>query len=305
MNGGQAVLSVAVPTAVLGAASFGLASAVQHRVTKQVPAERTLNPKLLVDLIRKPIWVISVLTVIVGLSLQVVSLAYGPLVLVQPLLVTSVLFGAAFAAWMAHRRLDAVLVVGALACSGGLAAFLLLSRPSGAGHALTADSLLPLALLLGAVVVAALVFAQMVRGELGAVALALATGVFYGVTAALMKVVAGQVRSTGLAEPFLHPMLYVVCVIGPMGFLLSQQTFQRSRVISPALAVITTVDPLVSAAIGVRWLGEHVHFSTGILAGEVVAILAIVVGVVVLAHRGEQLRAVDENRGQGSTATWG
>ncbi len=304
MSGGQEVLGVAVPTAVLGAASFGLGSAMQHRVTKQVPAEGTLNPKLLVDLIRKPIWVVSVLTVIIGLSLQVVSLAFGPLVLVQPLLVTSVLFGAAFAAWMAHRRLDTVLVIGALACSGGLTAFLLLSRPSGGGHALTDGSLLPLSLLLGAVVVASLVFAQMVRGQLGAVALALTTGVFYGVTAGLMKVVAGQVREAGAAEPFLHWTLYVVCVIGPVGFLISQQTFQRSQVISPALAMITTVDPLVAAAIGVQWLGERVHFSTGIVVGEVAAILAIIVGVAVLAHRGEQLRAVDENRERGS-ASWG
>lgn len=306
MNG--EILVIAVPAAVLGAASFGLASAVQHRVTKEVPRARTLNPRMLLDLVRKPIWVVSIFTVIIGLSLQVVALAYGPLVLVQPLLVTSVLFGAGFAAWMARRHLDGVLLLGGLACAGGLSAFLLLAHPAGAGYEFTSSSLLPLSFVLGLVVVLALVTAQVFPGELGAVGMALATGVCYGVTAGLMKVVAGQVREFGVAEPFQHVTLYVVCLIGPFGFLLSQQTFQRGRLISPALAVITTVDPLVSAAIGVNWLGEHIRSSPTVLLGEVLSALVIITGVAILARRAEQLRRELEQRGSDggpAQTTWG
>jgi drug/metabolite transporter (DMT)-like permease len=301
------VLAVAVPAAVAGAASFGLASAIQHRVTKQVPEVRTLSPRMLFDLIRKPIWVLSILTVLVGLSLQVVALAFGPLVLVQPLLVTSVLFGAAFAAWLAHRRMDLVLGLGGLACVGGLSAFLVLARPSGQGSEFTGASILPLALALGLLVVAALLAAGWFPGEVGAIGMAVATGVLYGVTAGLIKVVAGQFRGGGLAEPFQHWSLYAVCVIGPMGFLLSQQTFQRGRLMSPALAVITTVDPLVAAAIGVNWLGETIETSSTILAGELIAVVVIIGAIVVLARRGEQLRRAMEQAGRGGSAesTWG
>lgn len=294
------VLAVAVPAAVLGAASFGLGSAIQHRVTKQVPKVRTFSPRMLFDLVRHPIWVLSVGTVIVGLSLQVVALAYGPLILVQPLLVTSVLFGAAFAARLAGRRLDLVLTVGGLACSGGLAAFLLLARPTGDGYELTGEPGM-LAIVLGLVVIVALLAARWLPGEPGVVGMAVATGVFYGLTAALMRVVAGQFRTSGLAEPFLHWPLYLVCVLGPMGFLLSQQTFQRGRLISPALAVITTVDPLVAAAIGVSWLGETIVSSPLILTGEIISGLVIVAGVAVLARRAEQLRLAEE----GEEPPWG
>lgn len=308
MNGPTTVLWIAVPTAVVGAASFGLASAVQHRVTKQVRQHRMFSPAFLFGLIRKPAWVLSILTVIVGLSLQVIALAFGPLVLVQPLLVTSVLFGAAFAAWMAHRKLDLILACGGLACIGGLAAFLVLARPEGEGGGFTGSPVAPLAVLLGAIVLATVLAAHRFSGEIGAICLAGATGVLYGVTAGLMKVVADQVRAAGVGEPFQHPALYVVCVIGPMGFLLSQQTFQRGKLISPALAMITTIDPLVSAAIGVSWLGERLDFSPANLTGEIAALLVLIAGVGVLTHRGEQLRRhLDQrHRSTGSTGlTWG
>ncbi|GAA2353854.1 DMT family transporter [Saccharopolyspora halophila] len=303
MSSAGTVLTIAVPAAVLGAASFGLASAIQHRVTKQVPQVRTFSPRILWDLVRKPIWVLSIGTVVIGLSLQVVALAFGPLVLVQPLLVTSVLFGAAFAAWLARRPMDWVLALGGLACAGGLAAFLMLARPSGHGSQFTGAPVLPLSLLLGLLVLLSLLAARWLRGELVAVALAAATGIFYGVTAGLIRVVAGYFRTGGLLEPFTHWSLYVVCAIGPIGFLLSQQTFQRGRLMSPALAVITTVDPLVSAAIGVSWLGEQIRSSPGVLLGETIAAVAIVGGIVLLARRSEQLRrATTEQQG---ADTWG
>ncbi|PRW62728.1 DMT family transporter [Actinopolyspora mortivallis] len=297
---------VAVPAALVGAASFGMASAVQQRATKQVPNIRTLHPRLLFELVRKPIWLASVATVIIGLSLQVVALAYGPLMLVQPLLVTSVLFAAVHAAWLAHRRLDRLVVLGALACMGGLSAFLLLARPRGGDETIEPQAI-PLGVLLGVLTVVCLVAASRFPGEIRVIALALATGVLYGVTAALMKVVASQFRAGGITEPFQHWVLYAVCLIGPCGFLLSQNAFQQGKLISPALAVITTVDPLVGVAIGINWFGERVTATPAVLGGEALASLVIVGGIVLLTHRGEVLRREIErvDPGDRSEPTWG
>ncbi|HZD13599.1 MAG TPA: DMT family transporter, partial [Pseudonocardiaceae bacterium] len=129
-NSTSTMFFVAVPAAVAGAASFGLASAVQQRATKEVPTSGTLDPRLILELIQRPVWVLGVGTVVVGLSLQLVALAFGPLVLVQPLLVTGVLFGAVFAALLAHRRVDRLIVLGSLGCVAGLSAFLVLAHPT-------------------------------------------------------------------------------------------------------------------------------------------------------------------------------
>jgi drug/metabolite transporter (DMT)-like permease len=300
---------VAVPAAVAGAASFGLASAVQQRATKEVPTTGTLDPRLLLELVRRPVWVLGIGTVIVGLSLQLVALAYGPLVLVQPLLVTGVLFGAVFSALLAHRRVDRLIVLGSLGAVAGLSAFLVLARPTGGFAQLEQDGwdLLPLAIGLGATVLICLAVAGRYDGAVQVAALAAATGVLYGLTAGLMKVVTSQFRSGGPTEVFTHPVLYVVCAVGPLGFLLSQNTFQHGTLIAPALAIITIVDPLVGVAIGVSWLGEQVNSSPAVLAGELIAVLVIMGSVGLLAHRGTQLRRELERAPQpgAGPAVWG
>lgn len=304
-NSTSTVFFVAVPAAVVGAASFGLASAIQQQATWQVPTTGTLNPRLLLELVRRPIWVLGVVTVLVGLTLQLVALAFGPLVLVQPLLVTGVLFGAVFSALLAHRRVDRLVVLGSLGCVAGLAALLALAQPTGDAAQLADQgwSLLPLAIVLGLIVLGCLGIATLFSGAVHVAALAAATGVLYGLTAGLMKVVTDQVRSGGPVEPFHHPVLYVVCVVGPMGFLLSQNTFQQGTLIAPALAIITIVDPLVGIAIGVSWLDERVITTPAVLAGQVISAIVLISSVVLLTQRSTQLRGQREGRAQHRVGT--
>jgi drug/metabolite transporter (DMT)-like permease len=306
------MLFAAVPAAVAGAASFGLASAFQQHATKQVPTASTLNPRLLLELIRRPAWVLGIGTVIIGLSLQLTALAFGPLVLVQPLLVTGVLFGAVFSALLAHRKVDRLVVLGSLGCVAGLSAFLLLARPSGDARQLTDNrwALWWLAIALGAIVLGCLTVAARFPGSIRVAALAAATGVLYGLTAGLMKLVTEEFRAGGFTEPFGHPVLYIVCAVGPIGFLLSQNTFQQGTLIAPALAIITIVDPLVGVAIGVSWLGERVNHSPAVLAGQLIAAVVLIGSITLLAHRGTQLRHEREQATQHSTgssprAAWG
>ena len=131
MSPTSASLVIAVPAAILGAASMGLASAAQARATKEVPTTKTLHPSPLLALIHRRIWLIGIVATVTGLGLQVVALGFGPLMLVQPLLVTALPFASVFSAAMAHRRVDRVIVLGALTCVAGLSAFLLLARPDG------------------------------------------------------------------------------------------------------------------------------------------------------------------------------
>ncbi|HEX8936410.1 MAG TPA: DMT family transporter, partial [Pseudonocardiaceae bacterium] len=189
-------------------------------------------------------------------------------------------------------RVDHLVVFGSLGCVAGLSAFLVLARPTGGSAQLEKDgwALVPLAVVLGVSVIVCLAVAGRFSGAVQVAALATATGVLYGLTAGLMKVITSDFRSGGFAEPFGHPVLYVVCAVGPLGFLLSQNTFQKGTLIAPALAIITIVDPLVGIAIGVSWLGERVSSSPAVLAGELISVLVLIGSVWLLANRGTQLR---------------
>ena len=303
----SSVLFIAVPAAIGGAASFGLASALQQRATKRVATSSTLDPRLLLRLAGRPAWLLSIGTVLVGMALQATALAFGPIALVQPLLVTGVVFGAVFSALLAHRRVDRTILLGSLACAAGLAAFLLLARPVGGTGGLAPDAeVISLAVVLALVVLVCLLVAARFAGPPRVLALATATGVLYGVTAGLIKVVTAQLRTGGVTAPFEHPVLYVVCAVGPVGFLLSQNTFQQGALVAPALAVITVVDPVVGVVIGVGWLGEQVAITPPELAGQAVAAAVTVAGIAVLAHRGARLRhEIEARTTPPPRSTWG
>ncbi|CAM03589.1 magnesium transporter NIPA [Saccharopolyspora erythraea NRRL 2338] len=292
-------LLVAVPAAVVGAAAFGVASAVQQREAKSTEVTARVSPRLLWLLVRRPAWVASVLAVVAGLSLQMVALAFGPLSLVQPLLLSGLLFGATFAAWGAGKRLDRTLLVGVLCCIGGLSLFLSSARPSESTDHTIGMEALPLGVLLALVLFACALMVVHARTEIRVLALALATGLLYGVTAALLKVIAGEVREAGLLAPFQHWSLYVVCLIGPVGFLLSQNAFREGVFLSPALTVIAVTDPLVGVVAGVSWFGERISTDAAALAGEVTGALAVVAGVFLLVRESETARR-DPGRSAGA-----
>jgi drug/metabolite transporter (DMT)-like permease len=283
------LLVVAVPAGILSAASIGFATAAQQQATHQVPVRTTLHPRLFVDLLRHPLWLLGLVATAAGFGLQVLALAYGPLILVQPLLVSGLLFAVAFSSWMSHRQTDRIVVLGVLLAVAGLATFLALARPqSGPNEAFHPDRVLPLALTFGAIVLAALVFSAATQHRTRVLALAVATGILFGITAGLLKVLGDQLRD-GWDEPFRHGTVYAICVIGPVAFLLSQNTFQQGRLIAPAMAIITTLDPLVGVGIGVQWLGETVTSSVAVIVGEALATVAIIGGIAVVCTRGAHL----------------
>ncbi|PVZ08594.1 DMT family transporter [Actinomycetospora cinnamomea] len=287
---GAVSLIVAVPAAVVGAAGFGLASAAQQRATHEVPMTATLNPRLLVDLVRHRWWLIGLVATVLALAMQLVALAFGPLAVVQPLLVTGVVFAGVFAALLHRRAPDRWVVLGGLVTAAGLAAFLLLARPStpAQGGRLDVTASPAFLVVLVVVVVGCLVYASLTSHSTRVLALALTTGVLFGITAALMKSVTSAVRA-GLGELATSPALYAACVVGPVGFLLSQNTFQQGRLVSPSVAIITSADPVVSVFAGIAWLGEDLETSGPAIAGQVVAGLVVLAGIAAVTLRGEVL----------------
>ncbi|GEL17031.1 hypothetical protein PA7_08680 [Pseudonocardia asaccharolytica DSM 44247 = NBRC 16224] len=289
------MLGVAVPAAVAGAAAIGLANATQSTATKQVPRGEILDPHLLWDLMSNRTWLVGIAATVAGLGLQLLALGFGPLLLVQLLLVVALLFTAMFTAWLRGDRLERPVLVGASLCVAGLGAFLLLARPSAAGEKpIEGLLMIPAAVLLAGLVAGCLALARRGTHMTRVLALALATGVLYGVTAGLMKLVSGQFLA-GPADPLGHWALYVALLTGVTGFLLSQNTFQAGRHVAPAVAVITIVDPLVAIGLGIVWFGETITVTPAVLAGEVLAAAVVVAGIVILARHTERPVSSEED----------
>lgn len=268
---------------------LGLTGALQHAAARRVAARPALHPSLLADLARQRIWLFSLLANLGGSALQLLALSSGPLVLVQPLLVSGLVFAVVIRSMIARQPPAGKVVLGASMCAAGLAVFLLLAKPSGGVDRLSFGQALPLAVGLAALLAILVGIASRFGGEIRTFALALGAGVLYGVTAGVAKLALGLLHDDGFLALLRSWPLYAVLVIGPAGFLLNQNAYQSDRAMAPALAVITVTDPLVGIGVGVLWLQEDLQSGVGPVIGEVFALIALAVGVWLLAHGAPQI----------------
>jgi hypothetical protein len=272
---------IAVVTALAGALVFGVSSVAEHRGTQRVERRAALSPRLLLDLVRQPLWLLSIGGTLVGFALQVIALRYGALALVEPILVCGLII-AVFTSQVLRRHRDRVVVAGVVACAAGVAGFLVIARPSGGQPSLSLVSVLPVGLLLAVALAGCLAVARRHTGA-RALALALACGIDFGVAAFVVKLLTADF-SGGLPALFGHWPLYALAIVGPLGFLLNQNAFQQGILISPVLALITACDPIVSIGLAHFWLDEKFDSSPAGIAGEIVALLLMISGIIVLAH---------------------
>jgi drug/metabolite transporter (DMT)-like permease len=281
-----------VSLGLLAAAAFGGASVLEERSTKQVPQRAALSPRLLVDLVRQPLFVAAIGVNVAGAALQVLALHSGSLALVQPLLVLSLLFAVVIASVAVQRRPpDVVLLAGVACCAVGIAGFLAVARPHGGTGTASSGAAIPLAVGLAAVLAGCLAAAKWGPRAVRSLWLAAGCGAAFGVHALLLKVVPSTLPA-GFADPLRQWPLYLMVIVTPIAFLLNQNAFQAGTLIAPALAIITTADPLVSMAAGIACLHEKIAATPVDLAAESLFLAVTICGITALAQRAPQLAQV-------------
>jgi drug/metabolite transporter (DMT)-like permease len=278
-------VTATVVLAMVASLVFGMSSVLEQRSTKQVPERGALQPRLLVDLLKRPMWIAAIALEVVGSLLQIFALHFGPLALVQPILVCSLLFAVLIAAVaFRHRAPDGIMALGVVCATAGISCFLAVARPSGGVQTVSPVTILPLGVGLAAVLAVCLAAAHFGPSNGRPLMLALACGVDFGVTAFLLKLVSYTVPQ-GFGDPLRQWPLYALVIVGPVGFLLNQNAFQAGILISPVLAVITVADPLVSIGIAHIWLHEAIADTPLDIAAEVISLAVMTVGIFALAHR--------------------
>jgi drug/metabolite transporter (DMT)-like permease len=275
---------IAVVASVAAALVFGIASVADQRSTKRVRRRGALSPSIFVDLARQPLWLASIFGTVMGFALQVVALRYGPLALVEPILVCDLIFAVLINSYL-HRKWDPRLLGGVVACAIGIIGFITIAAPSAGVSSVRFYVILPLAAGLTAGVAGCLVVAR--RHEvLRPLALALACGICYGVAAFLVKLVVSD-ASGGLVSILTDWPIYALAVVGPLGFLLNENAFQQGTLIAPVLAIITACDPLISIGLAYLWLNETLSSSAAGITGEVLSLVIMVAGIAVVAQRAD------------------
>lgn len=267
--------------ALLSAALFGTGVGLQQRPARNVPDTYAATPGLLARVVRRPLWVLGILAEIAGFALQVVALRSGSLVVVQPLITTSLLFTLALSGLWSRDAVRAREWAAVVAVILGLSAFMVLASPSehSSGVASQVDWSILGATMAGGVAV--LLLSGFRHGGRSRAALfGLAAGLGDAVMAVLTKAMAHSLGA-GVGQTLHTWAPYALCVAGIGSLLLSQTAYQTGRP-TVSLPLITVTDPIVSSAIGVALFGEALRLN-GLRAPAVaLAALVMIVGLVAL-----------------------
>jgi hypothetical protein len=291
--------AIAVVAALAGALLFAIAAVADQLSTQRVEQRPALSPRIFIDLVRQPLWLTAIGANVLGFALQVVALKYGSLAVVEPLLICDLIFAVLIRARV-KRSFRGDMFIAVLVTAVGVAGFLAIANPS-AGHTDVGIAVLPELVIGLAVLVGACVTFSRHHQDFGPIALALACGLCYGSAAFLVKLVTGQFGG-GLAGVFTHWPIYVLIVVGPLGFLLNQDAFQRATILAPVLAIITAADPIVSIALSLLWLGVTFRSSPAAITGEVLSLLLMVGGIYFLAEHSPSVTMPAERAGESAVS---
>jgi drug/metabolite transporter (DMT)-like permease len=273
---------LAVLLALFAALCFAVGTVCMQRGTLDFPEEESHKPGFLLKLVRKPVWVAGIVIDLLGYAAQAGALAVGRIVLVQPLLVTTVVFALPLGVKFTGQKVGRLEIIGAALVVGGLALFVGLNNPDeGRTDAPWEDWLITFGIFIG--LAAALIIASRNRSHgVQAALLGVAAGGLLGVTACLTKATVHRLDD-GIEAVFTDWHIYVLIVLEIAAFTLLQSALATGA-LAPAISTNMAVETLISIVLGIVLFKEDLHGSPALLAVSLVALVGALIGLVILSR---------------------
>ncbi|MGV1035151.1 MAG: DMT family transporter [Microbacteriaceae bacterium] len=254
---------IGIPLALVGAVFLALGTQYQNRGVRKVEANtqsaqgRGLSVKQLALLLARPSWVAGTAMLGLAILLQLASLYFSPIIVVQPLGAIALVITAIVNSRVNKVKMNRGTVIAiTMSVAGvfmfvGVAAFTTTNMPIDDLQLIII--LIALAVLL--LVLAVLFFA--LRHRMHLLFYVIAAGVLYGFVATLAKVVLGRLQQGDFE------WLTLLCLIGLIAAVLLGAYFvQNANSAGPpdmVVAGLTVIDPLVAVLIGIVVLGEAAY----------------------------------------------
>lgn len=271
---------VSIVCALLSAMCFAGAAVLQQESTQTVARDKSLTFGLLIELFRRPKWLFGGLGLLAGFGLQAVALAFGPIAVVQPIVVLELAFAIPLGILRRERRAGPREWAGIGLVVVGISVFLLAASPGrGIQNPPAGDwiaSLVPVAGVAAAAVAAGAVRA----GPSRAMFLGSAAGMSFGVLSVLTKTVTHLLSKNVLAA-FTSWQVYVAVAVGIVALMVSQSAYQAGP-LAYSMPFVGLLEPLVAVVIGDIVLGEQVRLSEFEFGLELTAAAVVAVGILLL-----------------------
>ena len=247
---------------------------VRQRATMDVPSDQSVSTRMFLTLLRRPIWWAGTGVAVAGYGFQALALAKGSLILVQPLLVSALLFALPLSARLAGRRVTRREWLWAGLLTLSLTLFVMLARPGPPDRPAT----LPVAAIVAVgslvLIVGCVLIARRLDGSQRAVLFAVGVGVLFGVVAVITKIVMHLLNQRGALGLLATPAPYALVVLGIIATLLQQSAFHAGA-LQTSVPTMLVLEPVVAVCLGAILLGEELDVGGYELVALVIAVAAM------------------------------
>ena len=275
-------MNVAIAVAASIAAGLAMAAEglLQQAAASAGPAEED-TPTMLRRVIRSPPWWIGLGSAACAYGFQALALTFGPLSLVQPIIVSEMLFAVPLSARRQGVRLGARAWLSVSAVVAGLALGLGLAQPRQGDPLAPTITEWAYALVAAAFITAAAVMAaHIIDGPARASVYAVAGATMLALQSALYD---ASIQLLGRDGPgvFTHWQAYALIAASVLGLVLVQQAYKAGP-LPASLPVIDAVLPIGAIVLGLGLFGETVNTRWWGLAGAGVGVALLVAGIISL-----------------------
>jgi drug/metabolite transporter (DMT)-like permease len=267
--------------AVIAAFGNAVATIMQRLGVETAPADAGLSTRLVAHMVQRRVWIGGFIVMAGAFGAQAWALYVGSLAVVQPILVTELVFVViALAAWFS-MRVTTRDVIASLLAAGGLATFLAVARPQ-PGSSIPGNVAWAVAIVVVGLPAVALVLAGR-RGAPSRRAMLIGAGASLGfaLTAALTKA-ATDALAHGFVTLLTTWQTYGLVIIGAMSFVLMQSALHAGPFTSSQVTLIL-VNPLASIVIGTQLFHDSLTATPIAIVVEIVALVVMALGAFWLA----------------------
>jgi drug/metabolite transporter (DMT)-like permease len=269
--------------ALASAICFAFAAALQQRgqFTLAVAGSAVRGLAGLLRLLDVPIWLLGTLILLIGYATQAVALDHGRLVVVQPLMVTTIVWALPLGYWLTSQHVARRQVLGAGIVVVGLAMFVLVGDPNAGVNDASTAGLVTSAAVISAVVVLLMLWLRAGTGPtVRAAVLGLCAGLLFGLSAAFAKPVINDLHA-GIAEAAGDWRTCALLGFGFAAFLIQQLSLVTGQ-LAPAMAAVSVANPAISVILGILLFEERLTQPGWHVVVAAAALLAALSGAVLI-----------------------
>ncbi len=275
-------MTITVIFALAAAFSNAVNLMTQHSASLGAP-RRQGGWRVALYLLHDPLWLLGWIAAAGGFAFQSIALYNGQLAVVQPLLVTELVFALVLRRVWIHQDVARAAWASAVAICVALAVFLVMAEPHGGRSTADGREWVSVLLVFGGIIAALVLLARRGSPLRRAALFATATSLTWALCATFIKATTDTLATFGLLGMFLHWPVYALAASGVAGSVL-QQTALHVGPLSVSQPLVVVVDPVASIVLSV-WLFD-VQFTQNpvnvLLA--IVAFAVMAAGVVVLSR---------------------